>query len=114
MSEPLSEHATQRKLVKWLRARRHVVAAVPNEQAAGPTRLGKYLAEGMVPGFPDLLVLAHGVTPPRWVLIEVKAEGGVLSDKQRRVHRALARRGVSVLVGYGLAELKARCEGVGL
>ena len=64
---------------------------------------------GVVPGIPDIVFL--GRAGRVWCL-EIKAEGGKLSDAQKLIHTRLKGMGIDVEVAYGyveaIAHLKAR------
>lgn len=53
-------------------------------------------ADGMLPGFPDILVLPYATVGP--MLFEVKAEGGKVTETQKAVHDLLAELGYRVAV----------------
>lgn len=100
------ERAVQVTLRRWLDVvlpAGSVTAAVKNEHAAasadpmGRARFhAKRKAEGVVAGFPDLVVLLPG---GRTLLIEVKApRTGVISDAQAGLHTRLRSMGHTVIV----------------
>ena len=103
-----SEHNEQTRFVSHVRTfypfLADLVAAVPN---GGPrsARQGKRLKdEGMLAGYPDLIIdyPAHGYPGLR---IETKrVEKGVISPEQRRVIRALRSAGYAVAVARGCDE----------
>jgi hypothetical protein len=86
------ESAIQRDILKGLKALGFVAVHVPNgsKLAGSPeqrARAGKRLkADGMLPGFPDLIVYASG---GRVGHIEVKAEGNYQQDTQKAVQAML-------------------------
>ena len=105
-----SEHSDQVRLVGHLRAfyPEVLVAAVPNGAAVSPLQRMRLVAEGLLPGFPDLLVMEprgqfHGL------LVEMKSlsKTARTSLAQKRVHRALVARGYAVQVCCGYDEAKA-------
>jgi hypothetical protein len=53
---------------------------------------------GVVAGVPDLIVIHEGHT----YALELKADGGRLSEVQKAAHVALRRAGATVAVAYGL------------
>jgi hypothetical protein len=55
-------------------------------------------------GFPDLLVVGH-------CLLEVKADGGELSDAQKRMHGSIRRVGGRVATVRSVAEALAAVKG---
>lgn len=105
-SDPLNpyEWQVQRAIVETIRTRlpAAVVAAVPNETRGGDYRAlheqQVKVSQGVLPGFPDLILLYNGHT----VCIEVKRKkGGVVSAKQKAVHRQLEMNGFEVHVMRG-------------
>jgi hypothetical protein len=78
------ERAVQRQIVKALRKMGMLVHHSPNgahlsgDKFARLRQSAVLKADGMQPGFPDLIVLSAG----RCCLIEVKREGGVMSPDQ--------------------------------
>jgi len=104
-----TEHAEQSLVCQWLDACHPdlVWFAVPNGAKLGGTdkqRFGmvnKLKMEGMVPGAPDLVILA-----PRGIyhgcLLEMKRiKGGKLSDNQREFLARAEAVGYFTIVGYG-------------
>jgi hypothetical protein len=88
------ERAIQIAIKKHLALYGIVVVHVPNE-GKRTTIAGRLIKqEGVLPGFPDLVLLAPG---GRVAFVEVKAPGGRLSDRQRECHAMLARLGHNVL-----------------
>ncbi len=109
-SKVRSEHSDQVLLVMHLRTfyPEVLVAAVPNGAVTGGLQRVRLVAEGLLPGFPDLCVLEprggfHGL------FVEMKSlkATAVVSEAQRRVHRILMTKGYQVLVCYGYASAKA-------
>ncbi len=118
------ERAAQTAVVAFLRRALppgSIVAAVQNEHGASGRTAGqrarfgaKRKAEGVVAGFPDLVVLLPGA---RTVLIEMKApKSGRVSVSQNTVHAELRRLGFDVAVATSIetAELALRALGVPL
>ena len=81
----------------------------PNEMSITADRISKAIAQskskklGMVPGFPDLLVLWQGHA---W-FIEVKAPGGRLTEKQQAVGLDIAANGHRFGVVWSLEDCQA-------
>lgn len=59
--------------------------------------------DGMVTGFPDLVVFPAGVLP---MFFEVKAPKGVLSDSQKDVHKQIEALGYNVAVVRSVEEVR--------
>jgi hypothetical protein len=53
---------------------------------------------GIVPGIPDLIIIHEG----RCFALELKADGGRLSEVQKASHAALRHAGATVAVAHGL------------
>ena len=109
-----SEHSEQVTLVQRLRwmhpELKDLVAAVPNGGKRDPRTAAALKAEGVLPGWPDLIVAKpvpgyHGC----YVEMKVKA-GGVLSPDQKRVHAALVAQGYAVIIGYGADDAYAKLQ----
>jgi hypothetical protein len=81
-----------------------LLAAVPNGGYRRAKEGKRLKAEGVLAGYPDVLVdeprgVYHGLR------VEMKRRsGGALSDSQREVHRALRRRGFKVVTCRGHEE----------
>lgn len=110
------EKPTQNRLVEWIYlvcADPVLVLAIKNEAtrpkwADTPAKVAAYyadrIANGVLPGAPDLLVLGRS---PRIALIEAKRPvGGVLSAKQIEAHAKL--RALGIVVGVATCEEEAR------
>lgn len=69
-----------------------LVATIPNEYAFGQP--------GLTPGLPDLMVIRQGYLG----FIELKREGGKLSQAQRDMNNMLLSAGIAVAVTYGRDE----------
>jgi len=85
------ESALQRSCAAWFALRygnrgRGLLASVPNEGMRTPAMAARLKGMGMLPGFPDLLVLAPG---GRALFIELKAGRGRLAPRQREAHAAI-------------------------
>lgn len=95
MKRAAPERAIQIAIRDRLRLRGVTAIAVPN--AGKRTVVAGMLlkAEGMFPGFPDLIVLGN---EGRVAFLEVKAAKGRLSDAQEDCHDMLKRRGHLVAV----------------
>lgn len=113
------EHVEQVQVVAHLRTFHPdvLVAAVPNGGKRSKTEAARLKAEGVLPGYPDLLIDEprvgyHGLR------IEMKRERGPkggtahtpTTADQRRVHALLRARGYGVSVCYGAAEAIAVIE----
>lgn len=103
-----SEHNEQTRFVSHVRTfyphLADLVAAVPNGGARSRTQGKRLKDEGLLPGYPDLIVdyPAHGFPGLR---IETKrVEKGVISPEQRRIIRALRAAGYAVAVARGCDE----------
>ncbi len=101
-----TEHREQVVLVGMVRNfyPQALLAAVPNG-GARDARVGANLkAEGVLPGFPDLVLMEprggyHGA------VIEMKrTKGGRVSVKQQKVLRGLEERGYKIIIGRGADE----------
>jgi len=97
-----------------------IVAAVKNEHGARGKTRGQRLrfgakrkAEGVRPGFPDLIVLLP--CPPRIALVEMKApRAGRLSPAQTEMHRELADMGFPVFVARSVEDARAGFAALGV
>ena len=110
-SKVRSEHSDQVLLVMHLRTfyPKVLVAAVPNGAATGGLQRVRLVAEGLLPGFPDLCVLEpHGGFHGLFVEMKSLKATAVVSEAQKRVHRVLIARGYRVLVCYGYASAKSQ------
>lgn len=86
-----------------------LVAAVPNGGLRDPRVAVKLKAEGVLAGFPDLVVMEprggyHGA------VVEMKSETGRVSANQTRVLSGLRRRGYHVIVARGADEAFEKVE----
>lgn len=84
-----------------LRARPGVVAFhVPSGGKRSRAEAGRFKAQGVVAGVPDVLIFANGSADG----LELKTVKGRLSDEQHEMHRRLSAAGVIVATAYGLNE----------
>jgi len=109
----LNEHALQAQCVRWFRFQypypKFVIAAVPNAAKRSMAVAMMMKAEGMLKGFPDLVV-PHSRHGYHHLYIEMKrpkqlktthgkyVAGGTLSPEQKEVHEILIREGNLVKV----------------
>ena len=91
------EHSEQTRFVMKVRAFHPEVlcAAIPNGAAVTAAQRLRLTHEGMMPGFPDLVLFAAGLAP---LAIEMKTDTGKTSKEQTHCHDALRDRGVAVHV----------------
>lgn len=88
------EATIQRAILARLRLAGVLAVHIPNGGRRSAVT-GRHLkADGMRPGFPDLICYQHG----RHALLEVKAPGGRLSPAQREMHGELGRHAFPVAV----------------
>lgn len=105
------EGPIQRAIVSWLRL------VLPGDclvhHSANESHLAGFKAmkatqrkkaDGMVPGFPDLVVLTYD--PIRPVFFEVKAEGNYATPAQKEVHAKLSRLGYHVAVVRSIEDVR--------
>lgn len=78
-----------------------VVQHTMNEGKRALRSLGKLKANGLVPGWPDLTLIANG----RAYFLELKAPKGYLSAVQKNCHARLLRAGSPVATVRNLDEL---------
>ena len=72
-----------------------IIFHIPNEGKRSIMMNKRLVAEGMIPGIPDLCV-------PQWnVFVEMKRENGRLSQVQKTTIKKLEASGQTVIVGYG-------------
>lgn len=94
-----------------LRAAPGVVAwHCPNGGGRSPAEAGRFRAEGVLAGMPDVQVLHQG----RFYALELKTTRGRLSPAQRDCHERLAAAGASVAVAYGLDAALVQLEAWGI
>lgn len=100
MAQP--ELKVQISIIKWLRAVmpgvivQHCVNEHGKRGKAGMIAAMRNKSAGMMPGFPDLIVLPYATTGP--FFLEVKAAKGRVSPTQTHVHDLLRNRGYKVAV----------------
>jgi hypothetical protein len=107
-----SEHTEQTLLVARVR---HfypwaIIAAVPNGGFRRKAEAVRLKAEGVLPGFPDLILQeprggCHGA-----VVEMKKTTGGRVSEKQADIHAKLRVRGYHVIVAHGVEEAWRQVE----
>lgn len=73
-------------------------------------QIAKNKANGMLPGFPDVLVLWQG----RTLAIEVKAEGNYLTDAQKALRAEIEAQGVPYAVVRSRADVNEFLTGLGI
>ena len=112
-----TESREQHTVVGWLRARGHLVFAVPNGAKFGPDprlramQMGKLRREGLLPGAPDL-VIADKAGP---VAVEMKRDQkSKVTAIQHGVLDRLQSMGWRVVVGHGADDAIAQLVGHGL
>ena len=102
------EAAIQRAIIDRLRWHGVMAIHVPNAGKRSAIAGRRVKAEGLRPGFPDLVALQGG----RCAFLEVKAPKGRLSPAQVECHAELERQGFSVAVvtsqDEAIAALRAR------
>jgi hypothetical protein len=105
------EHAEQVLVAKWLRAARIAFTAVPNAAMRSVIVASMLKAEGMSPGFPDVLIFDAPPARPEFIgaAIEMKrADGlGTATEEQEQWLIALAARGWATKVCHGAADALA-------
>lgn len=113
MKAPIpSERAIQIAIKDRLTFHGCLVAHVPNAAKRSAAAGRRIKQEGMVPGFPDLLVYRCG----RHALLEVKRPGyspSAVSSAQRDMHAALARQGFTVAIVTSQDEALAALRAAG-
>ena len=109
------ERTVQREIVRALRKLGMMVHHSPNgshlagDKYARLRQSAALKADGMMAGFPDLIVFKRG----RTLLIEVKREGGVMSDDQIAVAAACRGHGVACIAVCSLDDVMAQLRGLG-
>ena len=101
MVKKVHEHAEQTALVTRCRTEKILIFSIPNgfyvsNKAELYAQLGKLKQEGLLSGAPDLIV----VLPNKILFIEMKIEGGKLSQAQIDIHNQLNELGFNVAVFY--------------
>lgn len=81
----MAEARAQKLVVQYLRDRGHLFTAPCNGANTGPREKNKLKQLGLEPGVPDLLIFTRSPLNPQYrgLAIEMKAPGGVVSDRQR-------------------------------
>jgi len=109
----MSEEAIHRAVVEHLARRAPlgvVYAHVPNGEARGPGVGGKLKAMGVRSGMPDLIALYAG----QFYGLELKREGGRLTEAQRKTLADLEAAGALTAVAYGLDDALGRLADWGM
>jgi len=104
-----SEHVEQREFVRDFRRAFPgvLIFAIPNGGARSSSVAAGLKAEGVTPGVPDLCIPAWG---PLWIEMK-RADGGEVSDSQRKVHAYLRQYcGQTVIVAHGAEDAKSQLE----
>lgn len=108
-----SEHQIQAGIVRYLRLRRLLFCAVPNERTPSKGNYKAYLlklwSRGMEPGAPDLIVFEprgsyHGLA------IECKSATGRLQESQSVFLSELERRGYKTMVHNAVDDAVTQIE----
>jgi len=108
MAQP--EMKVQIAIIKWLRAVmpgvivQHCVNEHGKRGKAGMIAAMRNKSAGMLPGFPDLIVLPFATTGP--FFLEVKAPKGRVSPAQTAVHDMLRHKGYRVAVVRSVEETR--------
>lgn len=93
------------------RARKGVVYFhVPNGGKRNQSEAAKFKRLGVVPGIPDLLLLADG----KLYALEIKTVIGHLSPDQKAMHAVMREAGATVATAFGLDEALKRLETWGI
>lgn len=93
------------------RARKGVIYwHTPNGGKRNQSEAAKFRRLGVVPGIPDLLLLADG----RLYCLEIKTVIGHLSPDQKAMHAAMREAGATVATAFGLDEALKRLETWGI
>lgn len=93
-----------------IRAREAVAFHVPNGGARSKAEAGRFKAEGVEAGIPDVCILFRG----RFYCLELKTSRGRLSPAQAAMHDRLRAAGANVAVAFGLDAALAQLEAWGL
>ena len=101
-----TETNLQRQCVKWMRNEIKPVYgtffSVPNEGKRNPANASKMLAEGLLAGIPDLILLTEATI----VLFELKTAKGTIKPKQKLIHKNLRAIGYEVHIIRTFEEFK--------
>ncbi|MEY1555306.1 VRR-NUC domain-containing protein [Yoonia sp. R2331] len=112
------ELKVQIAIIKWLRAvmPKALIQHSRNEvQKRGPSGMREVVrakSAGMLPGFPDLIVLPDAKTGP--FFLEVKAPKGRVSPTQEQVHGMLSERGYPIAVVKSVEDTREFLIGAGI
>jgi len=107
------EGPIHRSILAYLRLRfpkafiHHSANEVGLQGADVARQIAKATRNGMVPGFPDIMVIT-GAGPA--MFFEVKAPGGRLTDVQQQVHDHLRELGQLVAVVRSIDEVQAQLD----
>lgn len=113
------EHKIQVSIIRWLRAvmPHALVQHSRNEHGkrgtAGMIAAQTQRAAGVMPGFPDLIVLPYANVGP--FFLEVKSKTGSVTSVQTQVHAMLRGLGYKVAVVRSIDDVRAflTAEGIG-
>lgn len=111
-----SEHEEQVVLVELLTLGGLDFFAVPNGGKRGKAEAGRFRAEGVRAGVPDLHIVTRAPGAPAGAVIEMKRQDGVPSDvspEQRRWLAVYASVGVATLVAFGWERAIVWLRGLG-
>lgn len=100
-----TEHEEQRELVRWFRQFYPdvLIFAIPNGGSRSKASAGRFKAEGVVPGIPDLFIPAKGL----WIEMK-RVKGGALSPEQKAMMQYLESVGYRAIVCKGAEDAKAK------
>ena len=110
------ENPIQRSIIAYLRLVLPdcIIHHSPNEFGMSGADVARQIAKhkhnGMLPGWPDLHVIADGAQ----FFLEVKAEGNSLTPAQKSVHADLERHGQRVAVVRSIADVQERLDDWGI
>lgn len=103
----MSEHHEQAAFIDYCRwkgyDRQFVIAAIPNQRKVNVVTGRRFKAEGVLPGYPDILV-DEPRAPYHGLRIEFKHGRNKLSEDQRLVRSKLERAGYRYVVSYSATE----------
>lgn len=106
-----SEHSDQVKVVMHVRTfyPNVIIAAVPNGAAVSAAQRMRLVAEGLLPGFPDLMV-CEPIKPWHGLFVEMKstAKTAHVDVKQIAVHDKLRAKGYRIVVARGYEDAKTQ------
>lgn len=97
-----SEHAEQVTVINWFRREYHdlIIFAIPNGELRHPMVAARLKSEGVTPGIPDLCIIKDDAV----IWVEMKAQGGRLSNVQKEIHQKMRGLKHTVLVCYGFKD----------